>query len=508
MYMLIKFYSSQSLFKKMNSKQTLYSNLFIYILFFLTCVFVLLQSPLIPFAQKSCDVDSSIFIYSAQQILDGQLMYKDIIDHKGPFLYLINVIALFFFQGNWIGIWLFELLSLFVTGVILYKTALLFAEKWISTLSVITSLLFLVPLLRGGNYPEEWALPYMSMGQYIFLSSIKQDEKSFSKGQLVILALSFVLTFMLKANFVAIFIGYGIIFLIKWILKKKYYEMFHNILLIVVLVFLFILPFFLYFYITDTLSEAMYCVFKYNISEYAKDTFFDLFKRKKLSLFILLILISLFFILRKIDPKYTAYFVSAYLMTFLTCSIGISITYYFIIFVPIALVSFIFTCNFLKKIIIDRKRSIKLMLAFFFLLNSVYIYCQIKEIQDNFSNDAIALQECLLSPVDRNMIRETILKYTKPDEKILVNGYQSSVYLYSEKKCATRFPYSLRNSSLLEECYVKDAKTNLPKMIIQGELVNPWNTYDLSNLLKEKYQKLPINKDDIEFWVLIANSNQ
>jgi len=60
---------------------------FLYLILFGTCIFVLLQSPLAPFAKSINGVDSSVFIYSAKHILDGQLIYKDIVDHKGPFLY-------------------------------------------------------------------------------------------------------------------------------------------------------------------------------------------------------------------------------------------------------------------------------------------------------------------------------------------------------------------------------------------------------------------------------------
>jgi len=197
---------------------------FLYFILFGVCVFILLQSPLAPFAKNVIGIDSSVFIYSAQQILKGQLMYKDIVDHKGPFLYLINVAALFIFNKNYIGIWIFEVISLFAASIMMYKTARFFAGKIPSLLAVISSIFILVICLGRGNIVEEWALPYISMALYIFVDYLKRS-KPLSIVRLFILSFTFVLTFMLRANMIAVWAGFGIVLLLKWIVGKKYSEL-------------------------------------------------------------------------------------------------------------------------------------------------------------------------------------------------------------------------------------------------------------------------------------------
>lgn len=53
-----------------------------------------MQSPLNPISKAETGPDSAVFIYGANRIREGDILYKDFFDHKGPILYLIEVIAL------------------------------------------------------------------------------------------------------------------------------------------------------------------------------------------------------------------------------------------------------------------------------------------------------------------------------------------------------------------------------------------------------------------------------
>ena len=45
----------------------------------------------------SMHVDSQVYIYAAQQILKGKILYRDVFDHKGPVMYLFECAD--FFMG-------------------------------------------------------------------------------------------------------------------------------------------------------------------------------------------------------------------------------------------------------------------------------------------------------------------------------------------------------------------------------------------------------------------------
>ena len=69
-------------------------NLIPIIILLLISIFILLQSPLSPFAQDVTEADSAVFIYGGNRIREGQILYKDFFDHKGPFLYILEVVGL------------------------------------------------------------------------------------------------------------------------------------------------------------------------------------------------------------------------------------------------------------------------------------------------------------------------------------------------------------------------------------------------------------------------------
>ena len=56
--------------------------------------------------------DSSVFLYIGKRMLEGKLPYRDLFDHKGPILYLIEVLGLRLSPHSTNGVWMLEVLNL------------------------------------------------------------------------------------------------------------------------------------------------------------------------------------------------------------------------------------------------------------------------------------------------------------------------------------------------------------------------------------------------------------
>jgi len=472
------------------------------LIFFFVCIFILLQSPLAPYAKSSNGVDSSVFIYSAQQILKGQIMYKDVVDHKGPFLYLINVVALLIFNGKFIGIWILEIFSLFATSIVMYKTARFFVGKISSFLSVVTALLALEQFLVSGNLSEEWALPFISIAMYIFVDYLINN-KPLDIIRLFILSLTFVLAFMIRANLAAIWAGFGMVLMIKWIVGKKYKELIRNVLLISLFVLLFILPFFLYFYIKGALSDAMYLVFKYNMFEYfPQPVLFTLKRSFKIlaGLYYLSVIpftIVIYMFLRN-KTIVNGSVVSAFFFTALSCSLGRFGIHYYMIFIPLLVIPYAYILEVIKDSFPKAKYTLLFIIFIFYNFNPAITQSQ--NIIDNYSEKGYG--SFVIPPVTMEKLKIIITQNTKPEDKILVKGNQNSLYLYSNRTSATRFSYYLSASSLANRCYAKEAEDALPKLIIQGDIINSMNSISLDSLLNEKYRLLPTDIEGAEIWKL------
>ena len=80
-----------------------------------------------PLSNNPPTTDSAVFMYIGKGMHRGLVPYKDMFDHKGIALYFINWLGTFV-DGN-IGIYLIELVAMFVATLFTYKAAALATKR-------------------------------------------------------------------------------------------------------------------------------------------------------------------------------------------------------------------------------------------------------------------------------------------------------------------------------------------------------------------------------------------
>ena len=90
----------------------------LYIVVFILCLIVLYSSPLY---KGLPDIDSSVFQVMGKGMLEHKIIYKDLFDHKGPIVYIINAIA--FIISNKYGLFIMEFIISYIGIIFVYKTA-------------------------------------------------------------------------------------------------------------------------------------------------------------------------------------------------------------------------------------------------------------------------------------------------------------------------------------------------------------------------------------------------
>ena len=73
--------------------------------------------------------DSSAFLYIGKRMAEGKLPYRDLFDHKGPLLYLIQRVGIGLTPGSYIGVWILELVSMMISAWYMQKLAGLVTEN-------------------------------------------------------------------------------------------------------------------------------------------------------------------------------------------------------------------------------------------------------------------------------------------------------------------------------------------------------------------------------------------
>ena len=140
----------------------------VYAIFFLVSFIFLLNSPQHPIRESAMFTDSGVFQTIAMAIRDGLLPYRDSFDHKGPILYIINLVGVLIDTKH--GIWYIELLSLFAFSVFFYKISRLVSDNlFVNFFAVALSFCLLNNFYEGGNFTEEYAMPLIAYSLYVFL---------------------------------------------------------------------------------------------------------------------------------------------------------------------------------------------------------------------------------------------------------------------------------------------------------------------------------------------------
>lgn len=147
------------------------------IIVFLSTLSVLLPSnpAYSPFTYR----DSGVFLYTGWRILNGEIPYVNIWDHKPPIIYYINALGLAISNNSRWGVWVLEFISLYIAvylGFRLMKKIFGSYAAIIGTFIWVFSLSFLIV---NGNLTEEYILPLQFGALIIFYrSSINTQKKS------------------------------------------------------------------------------------------------------------------------------------------------------------------------------------------------------------------------------------------------------------------------------------------------------------------------------------------
>ena len=166
--------------------------------------------------------DSAVFLYIGKRMQEGKLPYRDLFDHKGPVLYLIEYLGLQISQGNTAGVWLLEVLNLLATSVLMLRLGTLTAKNRTSIFLAVFAAVGICgwKCWEGGNYTEEYALPWITMAAFIFFRFFRTGE--YRLRDIFALGFGFSAVFLLRANMVAVWAAFLPVVLILFLRERRF----------------------------------------------------------------------------------------------------------------------------------------------------------------------------------------------------------------------------------------------------------------------------------------------
>ncbi|MEA4907851.1 MAG: glycosyltransferase family 39 protein [Anaerolineaceae bacterium] len=188
------------------------------------CLLLLLTAvvlaPVCPAFQQIPGRDAGVFMYVGSQVLDGQVPYRDLWDHKQPLIFLVNAIGLGLSGGSLWGVWAMEFASLFAAAVLAFRALRKAFGAGAAAVGLSGAMVTLGVVLHGGNYTEEFALPFQ-FGALALLVDAEQNQRYGWRS--VALGMCAAAAFLFKQSLIGITAGIGLYLLIRALLGQRSY---------------------------------------------------------------------------------------------------------------------------------------------------------------------------------------------------------------------------------------------------------------------------------------------
>lgn len=123
-------------------------------------------------------VDANCFFTVGKSMLHGKVLYRDIFEHKGFYLYALHALGYLISNTSFFGVYLLEIAAAFAFLVYACKIALLFCSD--------TDVIYLIPILAAfiygthafshGDSAEEFCLPLLAYALWAGLKAVRNHE--------------------------------------------------------------------------------------------------------------------------------------------------------------------------------------------------------------------------------------------------------------------------------------------------------------------------------------------
>ena len=404
-------------------------------------------------------IDSSVFRYVALVMKNGGVMYRDVFDHKGPVIYLLNYVGMMIDYRN--GIWIVEIVSLYIATIFTYKAMKRFLKPGLAMAGTLICIFQIYPFNQyGGNYVEEYAFPFITCSLYIFVQYF-QDNRT-TPFKLAACGFCFMAVLLLRPNMIGTWIVFAITVLGNEI-RQKSKKWIAYILWFLLGALVPLVPILIYLKLNGALHDFVEQYMIFNVS-YTGDMRSNQLQAMMhfLSMGIvvvsLMILVVALFVEEKKEPLTVIWLIYIVVSIPLIAISGREFEHYGFLLVPLCTYPIARLIRFLS----DRdggKKYLWLVLGITIALLAYPYNHTIKQFR-------------MTGTVDESMdgiIASFIKDHTDPEDTIIVSGTRDVVYFLSERLSASKYSYQSPIGEIVPTIYYKtmeDVAENKPVFIV------------------------------------------
>ena len=237
-----------------------------------TITFVSTCSPLYPFNPWD---DTNCFFTIGRSMIHGKVLYRDVFDHKGPFLFFIYALTALVSDTSFTGPWLLECIMASIYSVFAWKIAKLFvtpSKYAIALMPLFLGVVYTSRLFNFGGNAEEICFPLLTVALYFGLKAIVKGDGLPAKGEALICGMIAGVLFWLKFTLVGFMAGFCFYILLYSIIRKEFVKLWSLVWRFLAGVIIVTVPVFVYFLATRSLDYLWESYFLANTSFYLVNT--------------------------------------------------------------------------------------------------------------------------------------------------------------------------------------------------------------------------------------------
>lgn len=396
-----------------------------------------------PFSNTVLNHDSGMFQYFGYAMNKGLVIYRDIFDHKGPVIFLINYISVLL--GNY-GLYIVEFIFMYIFLLYGYKLSSLYLKNNKTKLLAVSIMSLLTYYIYdGGNTVEGYAVVFIMISLYIF--SKYYIYNYVSDIEIIVLGICFSLVALIRINMISLWVIFVISIIIELLYTKKFKELLNHIFYFSLGSAIIFLPIIIYLYLNSALYEFFYQSILFNIFYIGDgEGLINVIKffTSKVPILMMILILGIFIGVTKINK----YIVTIYFSITLTIvSILLSnrpYQHYVIVILPFVLLSlthilkqFNITYN-LKSLIATIIIISPLLIDNLNLLIAKNLQTDNKAIS-NFNEARVFASNNLKYKENINLLSEYIKENTNEEDYIYTHRMSGNIYLTSNRLSNTKF---------------------------------------------------------------------
>ena len=162
--------------------------------------------------------DSGVFLYMGWRLLNGDVPYRDVWDHKPPLIYFIDALGLLLSPQSLLGVWLLQFCFIFLTILFLYNALKDALGIFPAMIGVIVLTSGLLTILDQGNVTEEYALLFQTLSFWLV---VRAQKNNYPLRNTFWIGVCGAIAFYLKQTTIGIWIAFAAFLIVVRIIQKK-----------------------------------------------------------------------------------------------------------------------------------------------------------------------------------------------------------------------------------------------------------------------------------------------